>query len=266
MTKIYTLLFFLIAISTTEAQTVIYSENFDTDSTALPGGWTGTANGFIIETGNNSTGYAGATGLYNAAIRNLSATGAYEMISKNIPTTNYSSISILWASRVSNNFPNGGSAVQSLQWSSDNGATWNNLLYNENSNNSTWALTNGGVRIYLPSGASNKPNLKIKWIVNIVNAASGTYRIDDFDVQGTFNVGINDLTSSTSTIFYYDGMLNVKNTGEHSLNVFACNGKKVFENNSSNTSIYNLHELKKGLYIAQLIEGNKKSFLKFFVR
>ena len=70
-----------------------------------------------------------------------------------------------------------------LSWSTD-GSTWNNVAYTEVTNNGTWALSNGGTRIPLPAGAAGVSNLRIRWTVTQVLGA-GTYRIDDFDVQGT---------------------------------------------------------------------------------
>jgi hypothetical protein len=143
------------------AQTIIYNENFNADSTALPAGWTTTGNAWHVETSNASTGYIGASGLANVAVRNDSATGVYDLISKSISTVGYNNIGVIWGARLTTNFPTPGSAIQGLYWSSHNGVTWNAVTYTENTNNSVWSLDNGSVPVVLPAGASNQPSLNL---------------------------------------------------------------------------------------------------------
>src|ERR1700752_2018141 len=147
----------LFPISILNAQTtVLYNENFDADSTALPTGWTSTTGGWSVKKTNPSSGYTGASGNVNAVIDNTaSSTGMYDLISKSVSSTGYNGINVSWGARLTTHFLDSGSVIQGFYWSS-NGTTWNQLSYTENSNNSTWSLDNGSAVIALPAGANNQ--------------------------------------------------------------------------------------------------------------
>ncbi len=179
------------------AQSTLHTQNFDGVATpALPNGWTTTTNfgtGWRTDSSNASAGYSGASGLINCFIRNSDSSGTYSLLSPVFNTVGYTNLSILFASRVSNNFPLSGSAVPALEYTINGGQNWLNIPYLENNANSTWALVNGGFRIDLPPTAENQPALQFRWRVTIVNNSQGTYRLDDFDFQGTNTSGISEM-------------------------------------------------------------------------
>ncbi len=196
-TTLLTFLGLIIYASATTAQSLIHNQNFDGNvMPALPAGWNTTTNfglGWRTDSTNVSAGYTGASGLNNCLIRNSDSTGTYSLLSPVFNTVGYTNLSVLFASRVSNNFPNSGSTVPALEYTINGGQNWLNIAYLENNANSTWALVNGGFRIDLPPTAENQPSLQFRWRVNIVNNSQGTYRIDDFDFQGTNSSGISEM-------------------------------------------------------------------------
>lgn len=189
---------FLIACAfTLSAQSVINSQSFDALTVpALPAGWSTTTIygfGWRTDSSNASNGYPGASGLFNCYIRNSDSSGTYSLLSPVFSTVGYTNLSVLFASRVSNNFPNSGSTVPGFEFTINGGQTWLNIPYLENNANSTWSWVNGGFRIDLPPTAENQPALQFRWRVNIVNNSQGTYRIDDFDFQGVNTSGITEM-------------------------------------------------------------------------
>ena len=253
----------LFSISITEAQTTIYLENFDADSTALPVGWTTTTGGWAVKKTNVSSGYTGASGQVNAVIDNTaSTTGVYDLISKPVATTGYNTISADWGARSTTHFADSGSVVQGFYWSNNSGSTWNQLTYTENANNSTWALDNGSTAIALPAGASNQASLLFKWTVNLHHASSGTYRIDDFKVQGTATTtGINDVVSSSNIKAYSFNktlFIQLQEAGvQGELKIYSLCGTEVYTQtlNEQNHKI-DLNELTDGLYVIKIQSGN----------
>jgi hypothetical protein len=189
MKKIYTLFLFLIPFLGF-AQNLI-TENCDAPiAPALPAGWTTSTIagiGWRTDSTNFSTGYTGASGLKNIVIRNTDSTGTYMLYSPVINAQDYTSLTVLWGSRVSNNFLNSGSTTPVLEASADGGSTWTNVSYAENSANSTWSLVNGGTAISLPASLDHATSVQLRWSISIINAASGTYRIDDVVVAGTYS-------------------------------------------------------------------------------
>ncbi|MEI7802178.1 MAG: hypothetical protein WCI97_06015, partial [Bacteroidota bacterium] len=93
------------------AQSSLYNENFDASTINLPTGWTEIGGGWFVDSTNNSNGYTNASGLNNVVVKNLSATGVYELISNSISTLSYTNIAVNWASRVSTNFLSSGSSI-----------------------------------------------------------------------------------------------------------------------------------------------------------
>jgi hypothetical protein len=189
------LLFTLSAISS-KGQTIT-SENFDgVIMPALPATWTTTFNfniGWRTDSTNVSTGYANASGLNNTLVRNSDSSGSYTLYSPMITTTNYSNITVLFATRVSSNFTTSGSTTPQFEYTVDGGSTWSNISYSDNQANSIWDWVNGGLRIALNANANDQAAIQFRWTVNIVTDPQGTYRIDDFNVEGTNTSGINEL-------------------------------------------------------------------------
>ncbi|HWB64617.1 MAG TPA: hypothetical protein VG603_13970, partial [Chitinophagales bacterium] len=132
-------------------QTSIYKQNFDA-ATTFPTGWNATASSWYVDSTNNSTGYTGASGVNNVVIENKSATSGFDTLySSSVSTVGYSDISVIWAARNTNHFSDSGSAIIGFYWSTDGGATWNNIAYTENATNSTWAIDNNATPIALPA-------------------------------------------------------------------------------------------------------------------
>ena len=168
-------------------QVTVLSENFDSDSIpTLPNGWTTTTNfdiGFRTESSQPSD-YAGASGLNNVVIRNTDSTGTYALYSPVFSTVGLIGLQMTFASRVSTNYLTPGSTTPILECSADNGATWMEVYYIENTNNSVWMPVNEGPLITLPDAMSESPNVQLRWTLYIVNDPSGSYRMDDLQVFG----------------------------------------------------------------------------------
>ncbi len=166
----------------TYGETTIYTTNFGTGGTSLPTGWsassgTGT---WAISTASASSGYTGASASNNVVVTMGSALATHSLTFNNsLSTVGYQGITVMWGARKTSTC----STAVSLSWSSD-GSTWNSVSYTEVGTTGSWALSNGGTRITLPAGAEGLSNLQLRWTVTQV-AGSGTYRIDDFNVQGT---------------------------------------------------------------------------------
>ncbi len=269
------LLFTILGSVKLQAQSVIYSENFDASTTALPAGWsTYPAGGWVVDSTNSSFGYTNPSGFNNLVIKNLSPSNTYYLLSNPISTINYDSISVLWAARLTTHFPDSGSTVQGFDYSIDNGSTWSNLTYYENLNNSAWIIENGEVRIQVPSNAWNQPSVIFRWVVNIVNSPSGTYRIDDFDVQGNLNTGINEHSNWLIKLFTdADKSLTVwtGNTAafplQNEVKVFDTQGRVCFQSNLvSGENRFDVSNLQRGLYIAHVIIDAGTFEKKVFIR
>lgn len=196
---------FLLHSIFTLAQTVIYAENFDTDSTALPAGWSSSpASGWEVETSAPSTGYPGASGLFNVVIRNADSSNVYYLFSKDVSTIGYDSIAVSWGARLTTNFSALGSTIQSFDLSADSGNTWTIIPYIENANTNLWNLDNDNRLIYLPGIAGNQPAIRFRWVAQIVNAYSDNYRIDDFIVSSASAItGNNEINFPDKQAFIF---------------------------------------------------------------
>ena len=165
----------------------IYSENFDS-SLSLPSGWTASpsSGGWKPAATNPSTGYTNASGINNLDISNATGTvGDFSVTSKEIVTTNLKNISVTFAARNSSNFSSTGSSITGFAYSVNGGSTWTDLSYSQNPGDSNWYLVNNSVPITLSSDADNKASVMFRWSAHLESAASGSYRIDDFQVTGT---------------------------------------------------------------------------------
>ncbi|MFM2224915.1 MAG: hypothetical protein RJA07_1117 [Bacteroidota bacterium] len=195
-----------LSLKTSIAQTVLFQQNFDSiPQLTVPLNWANTLAsnpnnlGWYVDSTNFSSGYSNSSGMQNLVIKNVdNSTGLYTVTSPSISTLGFKNITILWASRVSNNFTTSGSTTPNLFYSINNGASWNNISYTDNAANSTWALVNSGVQIALPIITNNKPSLQLKWEIQIDTASQGTYRIDDVQIQG-FACSNSSSTTNAST-------------------------------------------------------------------
>lgn len=219
------------------AQSTIVNENIDlTAFESLPLGWQSTYNGnfgFRCDSTNSSNGYSGATGLNNIMIRNSDLSGSYTLFSPILNSLGLDNISIIWGSRVSNNFFSTGSQLPTLSFSTD-GNSWTPINYVDNENNSLWSLVNFGIPIALPAAADNAGFLQFKWDINILNGTNGTYRMDDIKISGltpfmqtvTFNVNMSQQPINPAGIFL-----------QHSLNNMASISMSSAGNNVYTTSV-----------------------------
>ncbi len=256
-------------VQTVMAQTSLTNENFDGVPLALPSGWTATTNGWKVDSSNVSSGYAGASGLQNLAIKNSFPSGTYAVMTTPVSTMGYSSITVLWGARHTVNFPTPGSSISAFDWSSDGGNTWIPIPYSNNAPNSIWGLVNGGTRIPLPAGASGQTSLMFRWIAIIVTDPNGTYRIDDFNIMGISASGINTvLTPSAHLNGMFEGSilkLNLQNFSSEkvSVNIYSTDGKLI----SSTKEIAGLLNIElpginSGLYLVEAISESERRFVK----
>jgi hypothetical protein len=256
------------------AQTTIVSENFDNLSTpSLPPNWQGNSVNSLTwrtDSSNFSTAYTNASGLKNLMIRNSDSTGLHTLISSSFSTVGYSSVSLIWASRVSTNFLTPGSTTPHLFYSINNGQTWDSIAYIDNQPNATWALVNNGVAIDLPAGAINQSSVMIKWEINIVYNTNGTYRIDDLLINGTpgslntQTISLENCENPFSQSLSNNGSIKLFNNSacqNSILNVYAQNGTMMKQIKLANNigSEIDLSELAKGIYILELINSSKKT-------
>jgi hypothetical protein len=266
-------LFILLTIisSTVLAQTTISTVDFDAPiAPDLPTGWTTTTNfnlGWRSDSSNFSTGYSNSSGLKNVVIRNSDSTGTYQLFSPIYSTLNFNNISVLWASRVSNNFITSGSTTPTCQFSIDGGSSWSNVAFLENNANSTWDFVNGGVRIMLSALANNQNTFQLRWTINIVTNPAGTYRIDDFSLQGTSTTGVETLnpfasswiTNSGNTIFLHPFF-----TSPCRFELADISGRLIINQYVKNATNFFLPELH-GFFIATLRDDFKILSKKIFI-
>jgi hypothetical protein len=174
----FVLLGFVLSV---RSQVTIYSENFGITAGVFPTGWTTTGTpgttGWDIFTTGGSSGYTGASG--SGQLRTGSTSGSMTVTYDNsLSTVGYTNIQVIWGGRRTS-----AQVSPTFEWSND-GATWNTVSFTDVTNNSTWALVNGGTAITLPVGAEGVTNLRFRWTAT-VSGTSG-YRIDDFLVTGAF--------------------------------------------------------------------------------
>ena len=274
MKKLLLLSFATLSLLSSKAQTAstIYLENFDEASTGtvltLPTGWT--TNGWEMSSSNAATGYTGASGVNSVKIDNQDvATGIYSLTTKSIATTGYSSITVSWGARLTTNFPPS-TITPSLFFSVDNGTTWTGVAYTEASSASAWKL-NGPVS--MPAAANNQASVMFQLVANITAGANGTYRIDDFLVQGvasaTTGIKANSAPQQLES-YVADKTLFVKMKSQNtisSLKVYEITGKEVLSKTALNDaeSEISLSEFTNGIYVVKFILSNGQSVTKKIV-
>lgn len=257
----------------------IYYQNFDTIPQGIvPAGWSiGIPNmnslGWYADSTNFSTSaYTNASGSQNLVLKNSDSSGLYELSLPTISTIGDSNISIIWGSRVSSNFLASGSSLPTLIFSIDNGTNWDTLAYTENPANSIWALVNNGTHINFPAKANNKSSLDVKLLVNIVNNANGTYRIDDMQIFKKGNVinpnGMSSLVKNNKFIIYpnpaSENLQIISNELKiNSVSIFNLLGKEMICLNSySENNAINISTLNSGEYIIRIsaIDGSSNNY------
>jgi len=237
-------------------QTVLFSENFDQiDAGTIPQGWVATPDsGWVVDSTNSSSGYTGASGLHNIKIDNNSPTNVYTVVTSNISTIGYKDISVIYGVRRTTHFPDSGSSIQSFDWSNDDGSTWYNIPYIENANNSTWSLINDSAKMVLSSTADNQSAIQLRWVANIINSTSGTYRIDDITVTGTpITSAVNDISVNDVVLLpnpASDIVMVHSNFSRNSIaHIYDCLGQEVFSQVlTSGDSKIDVKNLTTGIY------------------
>ena len=258
------------------AQTTLYTQNFDGNGTSLPLGWTSTSAGWSMDsvTANRSTGYPGASGLFNCKISNVLDTVATKNLTTNsMSTSTDTGITVMWAARRTTHFSDSASSI-AFEFSINNGTTWTNVPYTENAGNSTWALDNAAVRIALPASANHQASLMFRWVASLHSTPSGTYRIDDFNVEGTIATGITEYQNNNLINMFMDNnnTLHLINESTPEANISSlltvidvtgriCMNEKL---NNINTEVM-LPVLSTGIYFATITNANGRFTKKLFI-
>ena len=176
-----------------EAQLPIYVQTFNTAYPNWPAGWSTlpASGGWVMDTStaNASNGYPGASGGAMVEIANPISgdTATYVLTSAGMSTIGFTNITVIYGARNTTHFSDSGSTISSFQWSSDK-INWNNISYIENANNSKWDLINSGVPMALPAAAAGQDSIWFRWIAYLVPTPSGTYRIDDLNINGDTDI------------------------------------------------------------------------------
>ena len=256
------------------AQMFVINEDFDGDTIPLlPAMWettTVSGIGFRTEDGNNSDN-PGASGLNNVVIRNTDSSGVYSLISPVFSTTGFNNIKLLFTSRISNNFLSSGSTVPLIECSTDNGQSWSALTYTDNDANSIWSVVNDSVPIALPASADNTPSVKLRWTVSIVNASSGSYRIDDVKVSGDpITANFENLETPMSSVYPNPCSQNlniISSDRINSIEILDYQGQTVLRH-SCNSSRFSLDTsgLGSGLYVVRLLMSHSMERLNLIVQ
>ncbi|MFM2224914.1 MAG: hypothetical protein RJA07_1116 [Bacteroidota bacterium] len=269
--------------SVLKAQNIaIFNQNFDSIPTGiLPTSWTNglpniNSNGWYADSTNFSTGYTNASGLKNIVIKNSDSTGIYELSFPTLSTIGDSNISMIWSSRVSNNFLTPGSTLPTLLFSINNGVSWDTLHYTDNAANSTWGFVNNATPINFPSKANNQNSLNIKLMISIVNNASGTYRIDDVNIYKKNIIvnpnGVNELNVQNNIALYPNPAHNTlqfinSNCDLKSISIYDLSGKKIISfNSNSEKQMLDISPLNPGSYLISFISTNGKISTQRFIK
>lgn len=186
--------FLMLCAGILPAQVVLYTQTFGTLTSGLPSGCTmyqDSASNIITNStmfwgatsSSASSGYTGASGGSNVVANNSGNSSQYGVVTylvvnTGVSTNSITSLSVLFGSRRTTN----GKAI-TLEWSSDS-STWNALSFTNVSNNSTWALANGGTPISLPSTAENQSNIWFRFSFAGSSPTGGNTRIDDIAFGG----------------------------------------------------------------------------------
>ena len=134
------------------------------------------------------------------------------------------------------------------------------------------SIDNNNTAIALPVGAANQASVQFAWVAHIITAPSGTYRIDDFVVEGTPNTGIASVNEDLAYVYCINSsLINIvsRNTQSEKLNVevYDVTGNIVNRSvmNSQNLSI-NASTFSSGIYFVRVSNDTQSSVSKVFVR
>ena len=253
------------------SQTTIYNENFDASQTMLPTGWT--TNHWMVDSSNNSNN-TNASALNNVVIKNDSGNGDWFLMTRSISTIGYDSISVIWDARLSAHFLDSGSVITSFDFSKDNGTTWNNLPYTENAalSGSPWLWDNDSIRITLPATANNQSSIMFRWVAHIVFNASGTYRIDDFNVAGVHTTsGVESVNAKSDPYFILsNNILTLKlrefSTSKTHFTLSSVDGREILNSNIESVSqTFDLNNIPSGIYFINIVSSEKTIVEKIYI-
>ena len=246
------------------AQTSLYHENFDA-ADHLASGWYATSSSWDTTAANPDT-IVGSTGLGHMVIRNgTGITGSDSLITPSFATTGYRNINMLYAARNTSKFADSGSSV-SLHISINNGV-WSPLNYTENPNSSAWMWINGGAPIVLPSAADNQSNIRLMWIAHLHSNSKGTYGIDDLNVIGTHNTGINDIEGSFAKIYASNGQISIaQSAADHAnVDIYDITGQLVYSNTIGTAAHIPSAKFTQGIYVVRVSTLQQSAISKILI-
>jgi len=174
------------------SQTTLYFENFGT-TRVLPAGWISTSPGWIPDSSNNVNNNSPLpqySGSFHLNIRNdeqdgiTPPAGTYSVTTPTLDATLWTDLEVSWAARRTSNFQV--TQVMTLEYSLNGAAgPWTALTYTDRPADATW----GDVGPVAVPAANNASQLAFR-LTTTTRQASGTYRVDDFKVEGTQTVGL----------------------------------------------------------------------------
>jgi hypothetical protein len=189
----------------------------------------------------------------------------------------FDSITVEWGNRFSKHFADSGSSV-SLYWTV-NDTTWTNVVFTEDSNNSTWELDNAATPILLPSGAANHASLRLMYIADIHFGPSGTYRIDDLTVAGDSlhstdtTTGIINIVDNGFARVYVNSNSNINISATQPLSeavnidIYDLTGRLITKRNMDSQNItINGGDLSKGMYLVKVSDHNNSLVTKILIK
>lgn len=211
MKKFYILLITLFTfLAAAQAQVIVYHENFNNNISGL------TATNFIIT---NTAPYSDT--LYTAgnyAQTSTTASGQQVLVINNsISTYNLKDIRITWKEyrtqyhRRSNGIivtsPSGNTTFVAntnpvkLEYSLD-GVNYVQVTgFTQNTSNFfSWGAVNNGAPVALPFAVNNRPNVRLRWTINVNNVNTDYYAMDDVMINGTPVTGTSTFRWSTRPV------------------------------------------------------------------
>ncbi|MBS1652063.1 MAG: hypothetical protein JSU07_08655 [Bacteroidetes bacterium] len=224
----------LFFITNIKAQTTVFSQDFNTcTGNALPAGWSGDIDG-QWQTVDNSSGIPTCT-LVSSSGGTCLATGDgtsnsnLAVTTKTFATLGFSNLVLTWnAIRFDASVP-----TMSLQFSTNNFATYTNITFTDVAPNNTWAP----VTVNIPAAFNAQSMVSFRWIYD--GASTGNYyAIDDVFLKG-----------SNSPTFYYNGVGQLDQTSSWGTNTngsganppnFTTNGQTFNLVNASTVNFSNM--------------------------
>ena len=111
----------------------------------------------------------------------------------------------------------------------------------------------------LPASANNQQSVMFRWVANLHKTPSGTYRIDDFNLEGTVTTGIAELRNDNTIKMYLDNanILHIEDSQFQSklsqLSIIDVTGKLCAKDMVDiNNTTYSLTFLKAGMYFVTI--------------